>query len=168
MRAGGGVKAWCGFYYYFNGVDVEELKEIKKLFKLMVQENLYELIIEETDFKVIIKRKINFPSVSNINTKEEISEPEETIEDSSNIVSIHCVEIVSPINGVFYRSPSPEAASFVEVGSIINKGGTICIVEAMKLMNEIQVEQKCKIIKIFVENGVSVIESQALFLVEIV
>jgi acetyl-CoA carboxylase biotin carboxyl carrier protein len=75
-------------------------------------------------------------------------------------------EVKSPIVGTFYRSPSPDAAPYVEIGSKIKQGGTLCIVEAMKLMNEIESDVTGTIVKINVENGKPVEYGQVLFLVE--
>lgn len=75
-------------------------------------------------------------------------------------------EIKSPIVGTFYRAPAPDAAPFVELGSTIEPGTVLCIVEAMKLMNEIESDVSGKIVKILVENGLPVEYDQGLFLVE--
>jgi acetyl-CoA carboxylase biotin carboxyl carrier protein len=74
--------------------------------------------------------------------------------------------ITSPIVGTFYQSPSPESEPYVKVGSIVEKGQTFCIVEAMKLMNEIEAEFKCKVIEIVKENAKPVEFGEPLFLVE--
>jgi acetyl-CoA carboxylase biotin carboxyl carrier protein len=71
--------------------------------------------------------------------------------------------ISSPFVGTFYRAPSPESAPFVEVGQSVNKGQVLCIVEAMKLMNEIEAETSCKIVEILVKSGDPVEFGQALF-----
>ncbi len=75
-------------------------------------------------------------------------------------------EIKSPIVGTFYRAPAPDAEPFVQVGSVIGPGTVLCIVEAMKLMNEIEADVAGKIVKVMVENGSPVEYDQALFLVE--
>ncbi len=75
-------------------------------------------------------------------------------------------EVKSPIVGTFYRSPSPDAAPYVEVGSKVKQGGVLCIVEAMKLMNEIESDIDGTIVKINVESGKPVEYGQVLFLVE--
>lgn len=75
-------------------------------------------------------------------------------------------EIVSPMVGTFYRSPAPDADFFVSEGDIVEKGQTVCIIEAMKLMNEIPIEEKGKIVKVLVENNQSVEYGQVLFLYE--
>ncbi len=74
--------------------------------------------------------------------------------------------VTSPIVGTFYRSPAPEAAPYAEVGQVVEKGEVLCIVEAMKLMNEIEAEFRCKIIKICKENAQPVEFGDPLFIVE--
>jgi acetyl-CoA carboxylase biotin carboxyl carrier protein len=74
--------------------------------------------------------------------------------------------IVSPIVGTFYRSPAPDSESYVEIGSEVGKGQVLCIIEAMKLMNEIEAEFKCRIVKILKENAQPVEFGEPLFLVE--
>ncbi len=76
------------------------------------------------------------------------------------------IDVTSPFVGTFYRSPSPEAPSFVEVGSVIRPGQTLCIVEAMKLMNEIEAELSGTVIECFAQNGKSVEFGQKLFRVQ--
>ena len=76
------------------------------------------------------------------------------------------VEIKSPMVGTFYRAPSPEAPPFVEPGKVIKVGDVLCIVEAMKLMNEIEAEQSGKIVKILVENAQPIEFGQPLFLLD--
>ena len=78
----------------------------------------------------------------------------------------HHVAITSPMVGTFYRAPAPDADPYVEVGNMIDVGQTVCIVEAMKLMNEIESEVRGKVVKILVENAQSVEFGQRLFLVE--
>jgi acetyl-CoA carboxylase biotin carboxyl carrier protein len=76
------------------------------------------------------------------------------------------VSVTSPFVGTFYRASSPEAANFVEVGSVVKKGQTLCIVEAMKLMNEIEAEAAGTIVEILVANGKSVEYGQKLFVIK--
>lgn len=73
------------------------------------------------------------------------------------------VDVTSPFVGTFYRSPSPEAPSFVDVGSVVRPGQTLCIVEAMKLMNELEADVSGTIVEIFVQNGKAVEFGQKLF-----
>jgi acetyl-CoA carboxylase biotin carboxyl carrier protein len=76
-------------------------------------------------------------------------------------------EIRSPIVGTFYRAPAPDADSYVQVGAVVSPGSVLCIVEAMKLMNEIESDVGGKIVKILVENGKPVEYNQPLFLIEL-
>jgi acetyl-CoA carboxylase biotin carboxyl carrier protein len=78
----------------------------------------------------------------------------------------HLHEVKSPIVGTFYRAPAPDAAPFVQVGATVEPGTVLCIVEAMKLMNEIECDMAGRIAKILVENGQPVEYDQTLFLVE--
>jgi acetyl-CoA carboxylase biotin carboxyl carrier protein len=73
------------------------------------------------------------------------------------------VDVTSPFVGTFYRSPSPDAPSFVEVGSVVRPGQTLCIIEAMKLMNEIEAECSGTIVEIFAQNGKAVEFGQKLY-----
>ncbi|PLX67903.1 MAG: acetyl-CoA carboxylase biotin carboxyl carrier protein [Denitrovibrio sp.] len=75
-------------------------------------------------------------------------------------------EVVSPIVGTFYASPSPDASAYVKEGDVVKKGQTLCIVEAMKIMNEIEAEYDCKITKIVGQNGVPVEFGETIFVVE--
>ena len=74
--------------------------------------------------------------------------------------------IVAPMVGTFYRAPSPDAAPFIDVGSIVEVGTTVCIIEAMKLMNEIESEVRGRVVKILAENGQAVEYGQPLFILE--
>lgn len=76
------------------------------------------------------------------------------------------VDITSPFVGTFYRAPSPDAPTFVEVGSVIRPGQTLCIIEAMKLMNEIEADCSGTVVEIFVQNGKAVEFGQKLFRVK--
>jgi acetyl-CoA carboxylase biotin carboxyl carrier protein len=76
------------------------------------------------------------------------------------------VKISSPMVGTFYRAPSPDAKPYVEVGAVVEKGDVVCIIEAMKMMNEIQAEVRGRVSRILVENGQPVEYEQPLFLLE--
>jgi acetyl-CoA carboxylase biotin carboxyl carrier protein len=78
----------------------------------------------------------------------------------------HLVKMTAPMVGTFYRSPAPDAPSFVEVGSVVKPGDTVCIIEAMKLMNEIEAEHGGRIVKIEIENSQPVEFGQVLFTID--
>ena len=90
----------------------------------------------------------------------------EPAEDSKPAKSSNLIEIKSPMIGTFYRSPNPDSPSFVEVGSKITQGQTVCIVEAMKLFNEIESEISGTIVKVLLENATPVEYDQPLFLID--
>ncbi len=81
----------------------------------------------------------------------------------AELVDPDSVEVTSPFVGTFYRSPSPDAPSFVELGSVVRAGQTLCIVEAMKLMNEIEAEHSGTVVEVLAQNGKSVEFGQKLF-----
>jgi acetyl-CoA carboxylase biotin carboxyl carrier protein len=77
-----------------------------------------------------------------------------------------CKAIISPMVGTFYRSPSPDASPFVEVGSVVDKGDPLCIIEAMKMMNEIEAEFRGRVMRVVAENGQTVEYGEQLFQIE--
>ena len=91
--------------------------------------------------------------------------PQVTIE-SPEIENARLLTVTSPIVGTFYRSPSPDADSYVEENDIVRKGQVLCIVEAMKLMNEIESEADGRVVKVLVESGTAVEYGQPLFLID--
>jgi acetyl-CoA carboxylase biotin carboxyl carrier protein len=98
------------------------------------------------------------PTISELQTPvaEKQPEPEKTNQ----------IKVTSPIVGTFYRSSSPDKPAYVEVGDVVKKGQVLCIIEAMKLMNEIESETAGKVIQILVENGNPVEYGQPLFMIE--
>jgi acetyl-CoA carboxylase biotin carboxyl carrier protein len=159
-----------------------DLNYLKKLIKMLDTSDLAEIEIEEEGSKIRLSKprpKIsqNIPAVQlpnyfeqnlastlqpkTVQNEENQEEKKEDIKLSENIV-----EVRSPMVGTFYKSPSPDADAYVKVGSEIKAGNTICIIEAMKLMNEIESEVSGKVVKILAENGQAVEFDQVLFLVE--
>lgn len=161
-----------------------DLKEIRQLLKMVEGSDIHEIEIEEDGNKLRITKaapssngdvhviqapapavtapvaqQANAP-VAAVETPVAPAIPSEA-EKASNIV-----EIRSPMVGTFYRAPSPDADPYVEVGQSVAVGQTMCIVEAMKLMNEIESEVSGNIIEILVENAQPVEYNQVLFLVE--
>ena len=156
-----------------------DLDLIKKLVKIVDASSITDLEIEENGIKVKIAKKIrsahvvsqlpvsvasNQPVVQaeSTNTTEITKPKEDSVTTSTNL---H--EIRSPIVGTFYRAPAPDADSYVQIGTVVSPGSVLCIVEAMKLMNEIESDISGKIVKILVENGKPVEYNQPLFLIEL-
>jgi acetyl-CoA carboxylase biotin carboxyl carrier protein len=98
-----------------------------------------------------------------------VVEPERPAAEQASVpapATVNQVKVTSPIVGTFYRSSSPEKPSYVEVGDTVKKGQVLCIIEAMKLMNEIESEVAGKVVQALVENGQPVEYGQALFMIE--
>ncbi len=155
-----------------------DLNYIKKLIKLVSESGVDEIEIEEEGKKVRIAKHHSgpapfspFPAVFpglEVPIQSPVPSPASAIPPlpaPSPVVEKKYHEIKSPIVGTYYRAPAPDAASFVEVGSVIQPGTVLCIVEAMKLMNEIEADVAGTIVKIMVENGQPVEYDQTLFLV---
>jgi len=141
-----------------------ELEDLKNLIELLKETDITELQLEKDGTKVKIKREkllssIEMSALKSTSLHEKLAA--ETEEETQRLVTI-----TSPIVGTFYRSISPEAAPFVEVGLKVNKGQVLCIVEAMKLMNEIESDVDGVVVKVLVENGQPVEYGEPLFLIE--
>ena len=139
------------------------IKEIKEMISLMNEHDLVELEMERDGLKIKLKKSAG--EVQQIITASPHL-PAPKLEKTPKTEAQGLIEIKSPMVGTFYRAPSPESAAFVDIGSEIQPGQVICIIEAMKLMNEIKAEVKGKIKEILVENGHPVEFGQVLFRVE--
>jgi acetyl-CoA carboxylase biotin carboxyl carrier protein len=165
-----------------------DLKLIKNLLNMIAESDVSEVSIEEGDFKIKVKKQSEVPAY----TPQPVFPPagfapvapiEVTLpspqagqaaaapasapaaadapKQSSNTTIIK-----SPIVGTFYKAPSPDSPAFAEVGKVVSKGDTLCIIEAMKIMNEIESEYSGKIVRIIAENGQPVEFDQPLFEIE--
>tara|TARA_B000000532_G_scaffold236321_1_gene222522 strand:- start:223 stop:708 length:486 start_codon:yes stop_codon:yes gene_type:complete len=158
-----------------------DIKEIQNLIKFVSKSGVEEVKIEREDFKITIKTKKNFPQQivvdelsSKINippqatvpvTQEVLQEKPLDLEPAKTEDSNHVI-VKSPIIGTFYRKPSPDKPAFVEVGKNIAEGDVLCVIEAMKLFNEIESEVSGKIVKILVDDQSPVEFDQPLFLID--
>jgi acetyl-CoA carboxylase biotin carboxyl carrier protein len=150
---------------------------IKKLVKVVEQSDITEFSIQEGDLKIkiskngkqqIVNTMLSQPMVAQENIAQPVQQQvavspsvPEAVDSNSNL---H--EVRSPIVGTFYRSPSPDSDAYVQVGDSVTEGSVLCIVEAMKLMNEIECDASGKIVKILVENATAIEYNQPLFLIE--
>ena len=157
-----------------------DLQYVRKLVKLLSESTVDEIEIEEEGTKVRVARNSHGTQVYQVPAPQGIppqagagvpqaplppaESPAAPAQPSPAAAGLH--EIKSPIVGTFYRSPAPDAAPFVQIGSVIRPGAVLCIVEAMKLMNEIEADVSGKIVRVMVENGQPVEYDQTLFLVE--
>lgn len=146
------------------------LKEIKEMINLMNENGLTELEIEKDGMRIKLKKMTPGQEafsgpilVERERISESTSKPTpETIEKTT----VKTVEIKAPMVGTFYRAPSPETPPYVEVNQVIEPGQVICIIEAMKLMNEIKSEIKGRILEILVDNAEPVEFGQPMLLIE--
>ena len=152
-------------------------KEIQQLIKFVSKSGVNEVKIESKDFKISIKTGSTTKVVQSeplMISPQPISqapvapviESQSNTEDTTTNQDDNLITIKSPIIGTFYRRPSPDKPNFVEVGDSISEGNVLCVVEAMKLFNEIESECSGKIVKILVEDASPVEFDQPLFLVD--
>jgi acetyl-CoA carboxylase biotin carboxyl carrier protein len=153
-----------------------DIKQIQELIKFVSRSGVNEVAIEQENFKITIKTN-QAPTIVQATVPAQIAPavaptaaapqpvaPTETkapVEDTSKYITVK-----SPMIGTFYRSASPDKPSFANVGDEISTGKVICIIEAMKLFNEIESEVSGRIVKVLVENASPVEYDQPLFLVE--
>ena len=160
-----------------------DFKQIQELIKLVNDSNIGEVTVEQKDFKVTIKQKeepvqhmvaapMQMPQYQQAPPQQQQAAlPQQTqsgapAADSSAAAPSNTITIKSPMIGTFYRRPSPDKPNFLEVGDKVEVGKVVCIIEAMKLFNEIESEVKGKVVKILVEDASPVEYDQPLFLVE--
>jgi acetyl-CoA carboxylase biotin carboxyl carrier protein len=155
------------------------MEELRELIALLRDNGLAELELENESFRVRLRKDSAFGEVaqpSRVPNLSPLPEPEKApaaapsgpahpgthaTTEASHDQDLHIIS--SPIVGTFYRSPSPTADAFVKIGSNVEPETVVCIIEAMKLMNEIQAEASGEVVKIYVENGQPVEYGQPLF-----
>lgn len=145
------------------------IKILDEIIKKIEGKNIEEVSIETEEGKIKVKQYIgpkeivseNYPKVE---VKEVITSETPKVEVQKEEKNYHVIK--SPLVGTFYRAPSPGAPPFVEEGDIVSKGQVLCIIEALKVMNEIESDIDGKIVKILVENGQPVDYGQELFYIE--
>ncbi|RXJ97170.1 acetyl-CoA carboxylase, biotin carboxyl carrier protein [Arcobacter sp. AHV-9/2010] len=157
-----------------------DFKDIKELIRVFDKSELNKLRIKEADFEISMQRGFE-GGVTTVATTPMVSAPvasiapasvattssvaSEVAKDDSNANS-NGVTINAPMVGTYYSAPSPDAPQFCAIGDIVRKGQTLCILEAMKIMNEVEAEFDCKIIDILVQNGSPVEYDMPIFVVE--
>jgi acetyl-CoA carboxylase biotin carboxyl carrier protein len=156
-----------------------DFKQIQDLIKLVNNSKIGEVTVEQKDFKITIKQKeeqIIQAAVATLQQPLPMSLPQQappqtipqvsTAEQPKAQEAANLLTIKSPMIGTFYRRPSPDKPDFVAVGDEVSPGKVVCVIEAMKLFNEIESEVKGKIVKVLVEDASPVEYDQPLFLVE--
>jgi acetyl-CoA carboxylase biotin carboxyl carrier protein len=159
------------------------IKEIKELVKMLDGTDINELTFESEGNRVVIKKGTNnFPHMySQVNPMTTLPLPTNLVlpnqmapvssgpavnEEKNEGLGPNQVLIVAPMVGTFYRSPSPDSDPYVQAGQMVENGQVVCIIEAMKLMNEIESECRGRIVEVLVENAHPVEYGQPLFVVE--
>lgn len=158
-----------------------DYEEIKKLIDLLEERNLSLFELEVADFKIKVGRAIpqqppsfqqftvSAPAAPTARPQASSSQPSSSLEQAAAPGQAHSDNVhyvTSPMVGTMYRASSPASAPFVEVGETVKKGQTMCIIEAMKLMNEIEADIDGKVVEIMAENGKPVEYGQKLFAIE--
>ncbi len=147
-----------------------DIRKIKKLIELLEESGIAELEIKEGEESVRLCRysalvpaaaPVAAPAIAPAPV---IPAPEAVVEAADTVIDGHTIN--SPMVGTFYRSPTPGASSFVEIGSKVNVGDNLCIIEAMKMMNQIESDKAGKVVSILVEEGQPVEFGQQLFIIE--
>ncbi|MEA3413044.1 MAG: acetyl-CoA carboxylase biotin carboxyl carrier protein [Pseudomonadota bacterium] len=142
-----------------------DIRKIKKLIELLDESGIAEIEIKEGEESVRISRQAPVQAVPLAPAPAAPPAPAaETGEPVEDIPAGHTM--TSPMVGTFYRSPSPGAKSFVDVGHTVEVGDTLCIIEAMKMLNQIESDKAGKIVAILVQNGQPVEYGQTLFVIE--
>lgn len=154
-----------------------DVKDLKVLIKMITETDITEFEMDNSDEKIVIRRGskteyVAMPSApaafaipQQVGVAPMAAAPSQAVAVSETAAELG-ETINSPIVGTFYRSPAPDAAPYVEVGQIVEKGQVLCIVEAMKLMNEIEAEFRCKIVKLCKDNAQAVEFGDPLFAIE--
>jgi len=146
-----------------------DIKQIQDLIRFVSKSGVNEVSIEQESFKITIKTNqaptyvtANVPTAAPVHqVAAAAAAPVPAVTDTTNYITIK-----SPMIGTFYRSASPEKPFFANVGDEISEGSVLCIIEAMKLFNEIESEVSGRIVKVLVDNSSPVEYDQPLFLVE--
>ncbi len=152
-----------------------DFKDIKELIRVFDKSELNKLRIKEGEFEISMQRGfeggvatvVAAPAVATSVAPVAVAAPVAAVASSTESTSAKAGDTIkSPMVGTFYSSPSPESPAFVNVGDVVKKGKTLCILEAMKIMNEVEAEFDCKIVEILVKDGSPVEFDMPIFVVE--
>jgi oxaloacetate decarboxylase alpha subunit len=144
--------------------DAIRLSDVTALIRLMDENHLVEIEVESAGSKIrLVKDRVGpgadaTAAAADATQVAHAGAPDRALD--------HCKAIISPMVGTFYRAPSPDAPPFVEPGTVVEQGDTLCIIEAMKMMNEIEAEFRGRVARVVAENGQTVEYGESLFLIE--
>jgi acetyl-CoA carboxylase biotin carboxyl carrier protein len=160
-----------------------EIEDIRKIVELMAENEVMELEMEDRKGKIrlvrgnhhaptpvtVVSAAAPLPQIAPLiapASAPSLAAPAPQAPRAEALTPEQGTPITSPMVGTFYRAPSPDAKPYVEVGAIVERGDVVCIIEAMKMMNEIQAEVRGRVIRILVDNGQPIEYEQPLFLLE--
>lgn len=144
-------------------------KEIKEIIELMKENNIEEFQMERDGLKIVLKRSLGGVVKQVMPQDVQIVQPAEgktAHPAKEELIKENIAQITSPMVGTFYSAPSPDSPPYVVTGTEVKENGVVCIIEAMKVMNEIKAEMHGRIKEILVKNGEAVEFGQPLFVVE--
>ena len=142
------------------------IKEIKEIINLMNDYDLTEFKMERDGLKISLKRGASEVVVGQPPLAEKVAELVEKVAEEKKKEEPAGAEIVSPMVGTFYAAPSPDSPRYVKIGQVVDEEDVVCIIEAMKVMNEIKADVKGKILDVLAEEGEPVEFGQPLFIIE--
>jgi len=142
-----------------------DIQKIDQILNLIEKTSFVEVEVEQDGLRVRARKGASSSSSLNVETNSavDVQAMSKSVADEKNDKRIMSR---SPLVGTFYRAPSPNASPFIEVGDLVKKGQVLCIVEAMKLMNEVESEVEGKVVSVYVENAQPVEYGEPLFLIE--
>jgi acetyl-CoA carboxylase biotin carboxyl carrier protein len=144
-----------------------DLDQIRAVIKLAAESNVAELTVESPTLKVTVKQAPSgapAPHAATVDSAPAAAAPAGTLQPAP--AADHLVPVIAPMVGTFYRAPNPDAPPFVNEGDRIDPGQTVCVIEAMKLFNEIQSDVGGRIVRVLAENATPVEYGQPLFLID--
>lgn len=141
-----------------------DIRKVKKLMELLEQSGMAEIEIKEGEESVRISRFSNSPPMMVAPIATPAAAPSTHAEASEPVIDGH--PIISPMVGTFFAAPSPSTKAFVSVGQHVNQGDTVCIIEAMKIMNQIEADQSGTVVEVLVDDGDAVEFGQTLIIIK--
>jgi len=137
-----------------------ELERLQQIVKLLKEQGLSEITLEEGDARVTVRQDLMVPTAPQVSVTPVAPPTEQPAVDDGTF------KLTAPLVGTFYRRPSPEDEPFIRPGDIVEAGTTVCIIEAMKVMNEIKAERTGRLVRALADDGDPVEFSQELFVFE--
>ncbi len=158
----------CAYPIIAGGNMKIDVKAIKELSENIEKYGLEEITLESEGTKISLKREIEKEVVTQVAAEPRViaAAPKKIAKTKAEAEIKNYDSIKSPMVGTYYGAPSPDADTFVKEGQIVEVGDTLCIVEAMKLMNEVKADKKCRIVKLVLTDGAPVTKGADLFLIE--